>query len=49
MCICKECQLLRCNKQAKQLEMSVTLLVDFENEQLLFVMLDFKPYMGYYD
>jgi len=36
------CELLGCGSQAKKLEMLVHMLPDVKNEQLLFVMLDFK-------
>jgi hypothetical protein len=42
MCSGKECQLLRCSEQGKQLKMQVTILPNVKNEQLLFVTLDFK-------
>jgi hypothetical protein len=33
----KECQLLRCDRQTKQLEMPVTMLPNIKNKHLLFV------------
>jgi len=44
MCINKECQLFRHGKQTNKLEIPVTMLLYVENEQLLFVILDFKRY-----
>jgi len=49
-CICsnKECQLLRCGRQTKQqLDMLVIMLPNVKNEQLSFVILDFKPCKRY--
>jgi hypothetical protein len=39
----KERQLLRRDGQTKPLEMSVTVLPNIKDEQLLFVTLDFRP------
>jgi hypothetical protein len=45
-CLCsgKDCQLLRQGRQTKQLEISMTVLSNIKNEQLLFLTLDFKPW-----
>jgi hypothetical protein len=43
MCSGKECQLLRRDGKTKQIEMPVTVLPNANNEQLLFVTLNFKP------